>query len=190
MKWAFAILAALSLILFLTFAAIRLWAPHGREWHYYAEDRRYSVVSVTSLVRFEIQEGWLRRQNTASGKTYESFGGKLMNTAWWGTHRLPLRITYGRSPVAAVGADPRLAYFRVLTVPSWLLLTMTALLPALWSVVTVRTIRRRRLAARGHLCRKCGYDLRASVERCPECGEAIDRSAPTSGRLDRTPASP
>ena len=40
----------------------------------------------------------------------------------------------------------------------------------------------RRLAMRGR-CRKCGYDLRASHERCPECGTAIP---PTMVRLPLT----
>ena len=35
---------------------------------------------------------------------------------------------------------------------------------------------RRRKRKKFGLCMKCGYDLRASKERCPECGRAVESS--------------
>src|SRR5687768_1998002 len=48
------------------------------------------------------------------------------------------------------------------------------LIIAYWTGITVRKIFQRRrevVRRRHHLCRKCGYDLRASTDRWPECGE-------------------
>jgi hypothetical protein len=50
--------------------------------------------------------------------------------------------------------------------PHWLLISACMPLPA-WR--GTRWYRRRRTFAKG-LCRRCGYDLRATPERCPECG--------------------
>lgn len=57
---------------------------------------------------------------------------------------------------------------REVTVACWLPAVAFALMPAAWFM---RHVRRRQLAPVG-MCRQCGYDLRASPQRCPECGAA------------------
>jgi hypothetical protein len=58
--------------------------------------------------------------------------------------------------------------------PMWFMELVLGIAPALWlRGVWVRT-RGARWDRRG-LCVKCGYDLRASSQICPECGEAIRR---------------
>jgi hypothetical protein len=53
--------------------------------------------------------------------------------------------------------------------PAWVLLILLLPLPA---VSGYRWYRRSRRSAVGH-CPTCGYDLRASPNRCPECGTAV-----------------
>ena len=70
-----------------------------------------------------------------------------------------------REPSFAWEREP--SYFSI-TVPYWALVVATLPFPAayLWSA---RRPRRSRLRHRGGLC-TCGYDLRATPGRCPECG--------------------
>lgn len=55
-------------------------------------------------------------------------------------------------------------------VPYWLLAALTAVAPALWLYLRARRSSARRRSRLG-LCPTCGYDLRATRGKCPECGE-------------------
>jgi hypothetical protein len=64
----------------------------------------------------------------------------------------------------------------VVVFPHWLLILPSAAFPAFCTAGLVRrTVRR----SRG-CCESCGYDLRASKDRCPECGTAIAPAAATT----------
>jgi hypothetical protein len=61
--------------------------------------------------------------------------------------------------------------FSVVVLPMWFVVPLFAILPLTAAIRHVRRRRRAKRLATGH-CIACGYDLRASPVRCPECGRA------------------
>jgi hypothetical protein len=99
-------------------------------------------------------------------EVYDPFWIGPIDLTWFGFHR------YSRPPGIRLG-DPTTGKWyspsgkdTVLMVPSWPAVLLTALPAVLWFGRRLST-RQRIHAGR---CRECGYDLRATPDRCPECG--------------------
>ena len=74
------------------------------------------------------------------------------------------------------------------TAPFWGLALVTALLPLGRAVIWRRSVVRRRRGRRLGLCPACGYDLRATPGRCPECGKGMVAPAGAAGGAFRSDA--
>ncbi|MCZ6652451.1 MAG: hypothetical protein O7D91_05420 [Planctomycetota bacterium] len=107
--------------------------------------------------------------------TILSFVGLLLSVAAWTASNRTMNLAQ-RSVVTE---------YRI---PSWLVVLVSVLGVLGFIGVVVLIVKRDKRNLRNllqdrqrkklGLCLKCGYDLRASRERCPECGETFDRIAP------------
>jgi hypothetical protein len=93
------------------------------------------------------------------------------NAVFRGWHRWGFAHISFDNPFAGLGSSegqPCSYAVESWIVPWWPLILGFSLLPAARVFRTLRTrVRRRRRPGR---CQQCGYDLRATPDRCPECG--------------------
>jgi len=117
--------------------------------------------------------------NTASGNLGElcrSIGQKRPSDEYLGrAFGLPLHLRFAVDRLAAERAEvpsgaldsiPFYSLCRAVFLPLWCVAAATAVTPLLW----VHRRHRRKLREVTNLCVSCGYDVRATPARCPECG--------------------
>jgi hypothetical protein len=95
--------------------------------------------------------------DTDQWQSHASFFPRLSQKAWLGWAR---------------DGPGHFAWIRVIQIPYWLLMAAFAAVPALAVARQLLPNTRRRKG----LCRHCGYDLRETPQRCPECGRVPDHS--------------
>jgi predicted RNA-binding Zn-ribbon protein involved in translation (DUF1610 family) len=102
-----------------------------------------------------------------------TFNGRHTQWCWqFAGRRNVLVVT--RYEIVLLRADPTWFFAdRVLSVQSVFPLGALAVLPIAWSVSSAGKRIRGHRNSISTLCPSCGYDLRASKERCPECGTRI-----------------
>ena len=101
-----------------------------------------------------------------------AFGGPKQNVfetlSGFMSHHYFLGFHYGSTEVKGI---ERRWLFSVVAIPYWSLVVVTGILP-LRSWLLIRGRWRREKRRRLGLCEQCGYDLRGTPDRCPECGVA------------------
>ena len=100
-------------------------------------------------------------------------GGTYWNTMGFGRRQQAWTGNVLNVPNLSQSVDDR-------WLPHWLLAVITAILPVRACARIVRHRRSQWHLQRG-LCPGCGYDLRATPDRCPECGRATADPTPQAG---------
>ncbi len=201
-RWLLNAVAALSLLVCLAATAAAVdsfwWQDYfsfGHQWQWDVELRRgIFIVSVYTVQRpvkiwpattrpfrpphiaytgpgIPLPIRWNFHHSEAPAALVPAFNGPL---GFSGALQQPMPVNY-KLPL-----DPRLPQIVTFNVgksfvfPAWALIIAAALIPAFHFVAGRGRRRRQRRQANG-LCPHCGYDLRMTPDRCPECGTVINR---------------
>jgi hypothetical protein len=164
-RWTWNLLAAVSLLAFIGTAVMwPLCQSMARRVTY--EGPAYLVIALWRPMGLYLAVGMRPESGLSVDAPGLAFGSAVdvsPRSSW--TKYLHFAEIYAGRFVTT--GDARRITFVIL--PWWLMLLATAPLPLLWAIGW----RRRRRGERRGLCAVCGYDLRASPERCPECGSPV-----------------
>ena len=181
---------ASALSLLLCIATVRLWVGSRREQSEllcYAERMRaQQVLGASFLVDFT--RGEMRilvvLNNRPIGGLQELGPNTVEWNSWspadagspewqWGRTGFGWHSDYdARDPITQIESSAW-----TILAPLWFVVLVLAILPS-YMLARVMRLRRERLRLARNFCPSCGYDLRASSLRCPECGAACKAASP------------
>jgi hypothetical protein len=152
-------IAVLSVLLFIALAA--MWLRSNRTEDvivWVGANDCFGMLSVRGavLVDWRFEASGFRRPGSWDPGGWEYSNGRAVRSPWTDSFRWPLyhHYAYHGSRGWAV------------IIPYWIVALVASIAPLRWMQLLMRA---RRIEP--HYCRSCGYDLRATPDRCPECGE-------------------
>jgi hypothetical protein len=205
----FRIVAGASLALWV--AVVSVWAAGGwkdnlRRTHFVPLLHRWEYMTDGAVRPFGWRSIWVAVLHSAStpivGPAWSPNGESTPELdAWLSQYRpyhrvecLGFLVEYGPELGGVMGGPAEVYGSRIdLTAPYWGLAILLLILPiAAWAEQPLarRWLQRRnrlRLVEQGLVCGKCGYDLRATPERCPECGTVVAKRAAICSAGEESP---
>lgn len=149
---------------------LTLFSAEGGNFYLHHYEEKYLNPKLYKLAMERSQSG-------VTGRVLSRRNGLNYQSSWIAPQRsggLPFWRRLRFSVVSGSSSQPRLTpepwawpttLWIGVTIPIWPFMLPFALGPVLW----LRKMRRH-IFAGPNRCRGCGYDLRASPDRCPECG--------------------
>jgi hypothetical protein len=194
-RWSVRVIVVLWLVLLSGFVVAWVRSHRVRETITRSHSFKSANQATSSALILESGQGgvWFRLWHESSDRF--SFArwthGSIGNTEWRHQRTIPFPALQARVPRTSTPLMQRLGFgldwdsstrrgtrFRAVSgsAPFWAIVFFLASPGVV--LVPVWKIRRRRMRRSRGLCGVCGYDLRASVDRCPECGTSIDTAKP------------
>ena len=159
----------LSLVLCVVAMAawVRSYQAHDTGWWSMANPR---LLLTTTTYRGGLDAAFLKPVGTPDGLPRPGAGWIHEPAVGYTEKGAPQGTLFNRFGFAWESVKTSSFENRYLACPYWFIMLLTAILPAARLAGGRRRRRARRLRMDTGLCQHCGYDCRATPDRCPECG--------------------